>query len=70
MYACDLYFIVTNNILKTQNNEVISEKYDLKGSSVYRNMKPPRSGQRLRCKGCGQWFIYSSRSHLRTRNKR
>ncbi len=70
MYACDLYFIVTNNVLKTRGNEVISEKYDLKGSSIYRNMTPPKSGQRLRCKGCGQWFIYSARSHLSTRNKR
>ena len=36
MYACDLYFIVTNNVLHTRPGEMVVEKYDLKGSSVYR----------------------------------
>eukprot|EP00602_Paraphysomonas_sp_CaronLab_P007183 CAMPEP_0185034010 /NCGR_PEP_ID=MMETSP1103-20130426/23489_1 /TAXON_ID=36769 /ORGANISM="Paraphysomonas bandaiensis, Strain Caron Lab Isolate" /LENGTH=611 /DNA_ID=CAMNT_0027570487 /DNA_START=831 /DNA_END=2666 /DNA_ORIENTATION=- len=64
MYACDLYFIVTNNVLQTKNGELISEKYDLKGSSVYRNMKPPKNGERVRCKACGTMFTYNSKSHV------
>jgi hypothetical protein len=68
MYACDLYFIVTNNILQTQSSEYISEKYDLKGSSVYRNMRPPKHGQTARCKACGTLFTYNSKSHMRFNN--
>lgn len=64
MHACDLYFIVTNNVLHTQLDEVIVEKYDLKGSSVNRNVKPPKHGERVRCKACGEVFTFNSKSHV------
>lgn len=60
MYSCNLYFIVTNNIFYTQHGETISEKYDLKGSSVYRSTKQPTVGQRLTCKGCHKVYLYSN----------
>jgi hypothetical protein len=61
---------VTNNVLLTNEDEVITEKYDLKGSSVHRHMKMPRDGESVRCQLCGNAFIYNSKSHLRRDNNR
>ena len=39
-------------------HETINEKYDLKGSWVARNAKPPQDGQRVPCTYCNQTFVY------------
>jgi hypothetical protein len=58
MYACNLYLIVCNNIFHTKG-AIINEKYDLKGSSIYRNVKVPKIGQQVKCKMCGETYSYS-----------
>ena len=65
VYSSDLYFIVTNNVLLTDSTEMITEKFDLKGSSVHRHMKLPRNGETVRCRLCGSAFVYNSKSHFR-----
>ena len=64
-YSTDLYFIVTNNVLLTDPSETITEKFDLKGSSVHRHMKLPRDGETVRCRLCGSAFVYNSKNHFR-----
>jgi len=66
VYSTDLYFIVTNNVLLADENESITEKYDLKGSSVHRYMKLPRDGEIARCRLCGNAFTYNSKNHFRS----
>ena len=66
VYSSDLYFIVTNNVLLADENESITEKYDLKGSSVHRQMKMPRDGETCRCRLCGNAFVYNSKTHFRS----
>jgi 1-phosphatidylinositol-4-phosphate 5-kinase len=51
---------VTNNIFLNPGNEVINEKYDLKGSWVKRNSTPPQIGQRATCTHCNQKFVFSN----------
>lgn len=51
---------MTNNIFLNPGNEVINEKYDLKGSWVKRNSTPPQIGQRATCTHCNQKFIFSN----------
>jgi hypothetical protein len=65
VYSSDLYFIVTNNVLLTDDTEMITEKFDLKGSSVHRHMKLPRDGETTRCRVCGSAFVYNSKNHAR-----
>lgn len=66
VYSTDLYFIVTNNVLQAVENESITEKFDLKGSSVSRHMKLPRDGETVRCRLCGSAFVYNSQNHIRS----
>ena len=42
----------------TPNNEIINEKYDLKGSWVARNAALPRDGQQVPCTYCNQTYVY------------
>jgi len=58
IYGTDLNFFVMNNIFLTPNNEIINEKYDLKGSWVARNAAPPQEGQRVPCTYCNQTYVY------------
>lgn len=69
MYACDLYFIVTNNVKYTWPGETISDVYDLKGSSINRFMKLPKDGDKPVCKYCGNKFVYNSKSHIRKKKE-
>lgn len=62
IYGTDLNFFVMNNIFLTRGGETINEKYDLKGSWVARNAKPPRDGQRVPCTFCNQTFVYHRRN--------
>jgi hypothetical protein len=58
IYGTSFYFFVTNNIFLNPNDEVINEKYDLKGSWVKRNSTPPQIGQRVTCTHCNQKYIF------------
>jgi 1-phosphatidylinositol-4-phosphate 5-kinase len=60
IYGTSFYFFVTNNIFLNPGNEVINEKYDLKGSWVKRNSSPPQIGQRATCTHCNQKFIFTN----------
>jgi hypothetical protein len=59
IYGTSFYFFVTNNIFLNPDDEVINEKYDLKGSWVKRNSTPPQIGQRVTCTHCNQKFIFT-----------
>lgn len=46
------------NIFCNADNAIIHEKYDIKGSWVARNAKPPRNGQIFTCTHCEKDFQY------------
>lgn len=50
MYSQDVYFIVMRNILATKMK--VHDLYDLKGSTVNRNARPPRKGKLAYCRHC------------------
>ena len=58
IYQTPFYFFVTNNIFLNPQNEVINEKYDLKGSWVKRNFTPPEEKTRVTCTHCNQRYLY------------
>lgn len=67
-----VHFFVMNNIFFSKDehdeNVVIHEKYDIKGSTVNRSSAPPVEGQVCTCKNCEQKFVYTrSRSLFRGR---
>lgn len=45
-----------SNIFLT--DDIINEKYDLKGSWVNRNATPPQDGRSATCSYCNQQFIF------------
>ena len=58
IYGHTLCFFVMNNIFLNPDGLSMNEKYDLKGSWVNRNAKPPRNGETVTCSHCEQKFIY------------
>lgn len=60
IYGTSFYFFVMNNIFLNPGNEVINEKYDLKGSWVKRNSTPPQIGERVTCTHCNQKYVFSN----------
>eukprot|EP01035_Chromulina_nebulosa_P023930 gene23930-31058_t len=58
IYGNDLCFFVMSNIYKNPENLSMHEKYDIKGSWLNRNSKPPRDGQSVTCMHCEQKFTY------------
>jgi len=69
IYGTSFYFFVTNNIFLNPYNEVINEKYDLKGSWVKRNSTPPQIGQRVTCTHCNQKFTFSGTQKNKKKSK-
>eukprot|EP01036_Dinobryon_divergens_P024942 gene24943-33437_t len=67
IYGNDLCFFVMSNIYKNPENLSMHEKYDIKGSWLNRNSKPPRDGQSVTCMHCEQRFTYEKQ---RARNLR
>lgn len=59
IYGTSFYFFVTNNIFLNPNDEVINEKYDLKGSWVKRNSTLPQIGEKVTCTHCNQKYIFT-----------
>lgn len=70
IYGTSFYFFVTNNIFLNPKNEVINEKYDLKGSWVKRNSTPPQVGQRVTCTHCNQKFVFTPRKNKKKTKKK
>ena len=70
IYGTSFYFFVTNNIFLNPGNEVINEKYDLKGSWVKRNSTPPQIGQRATCTHCNQKFVYNPKRGKKKKGKK
>lgn len=60
IYGTSFYFFVMNNIFLNPGNEVINEKYDLKGSWVKRNSTPPQIGERVTCTHCNQKYVFTN----------
>eukprot|EP01035_Chromulina_nebulosa_P021947 gene21947-28415_t len=58
IYGNSLCFFVMNNIFLNPQNLSMNEKYDIKGSWVNRNAKPPRNGQTATCTFCEQKFVF------------
>lgn len=58
IYSTSFYFYVMHNIFLTLDQEVVNEKYDIKGSWVNRNAAVPREGQVVTCSNCNQKFKY------------
>lgn len=69
IYGTSFYFFVTNNIFLNPDNEVINEKYDLKGSWVKRNSTPPQIGQRATCTHCNQKFVFTNSKRKEKKKK-
>eukprot|EP00602_Paraphysomonas_sp_CaronLab_P002811 CAMPEP_0185026992 /NCGR_PEP_ID=MMETSP1103-20130426/11740_1 /TAXON_ID=36769 /ORGANISM="Paraphysomonas bandaiensis, Strain Caron Lab Isolate" /LENGTH=1008 /DNA_ID=CAMNT_0027560801 /DNA_START=160 /DNA_END=3186 /DNA_ORIENTATION=- len=69
IYGTSFYFFVTNNIFLNPDNEVINEKYDLKGSWVKRNSTPPQIGQRVTCTHCNQKFTFTGTRRNKKKSK-
>lgn len=71
IYGTMLHFFVTNNIFLNPYNEVINEKYDIKGSTVNRNCSLPQIGQRVTCCNCNQKYSFVNYKKLKkTKNRR
>lgn len=51
------------------NDEVINEKYDLKGSWVKRNSTPPQIGQRVTCTHCNQKYIFLGKKRKKQKSR-
>lgn len=58
IYGNKLNFFVMNNLFYNTVGLTMNEKYDIKGSWVARNAKPPLEGKSLTCSYCEQRFIY------------
>lgn len=50
-----------SNIFLNDENLLMNEKYDIKGSWVKRNAEPPLNGQSVTCTHCEQKFIYKKK---------
>jgi 1-phosphatidylinositol-4-phosphate 5-kinase len=71
IYGNSLHFFVMNNLFFNKDKLTMNEKYDIKGSWVARNAKPPIEGKILTCSYCEQKFVYrkstkKTRSDMRT----
>lgn len=58
IYSTSFYFYVMHNIFLSLDNEIVNEKYDIKGSWVNRNAAVPREGQVVTCSNCNQKFKF------------
>jgi hypothetical protein len=47
-----------NNLFYNKLGLTLNEKYDIKGSWVARNAKPPIEGKSFTCTYCEQKFVY------------
>jgi len=47
-----------NNLFLSETKDIISEKYDIKGSYIKRNASYPRDGDKATCTHCNKPFIY------------
>lgn len=70
IYSTSFFFYVMHNIFLTLDEEVVNEKYDIKGSWVNRNAAVPREGQVVTCSNCNQKFTYDpSQKAIKRANK-
>ena len=60
IYGVKMNFFVMNNIFQAPPNNGInfSEKYDIKGSWIARNVSPPKDGQKMICMHCQKNFYF------------
>jgi 1-phosphatidylinositol-4-phosphate 5-kinase len=73
IYGNCLNFFVMNNLFYNTYGLTMNEKYDIKGSWVARNAKPPIEGMTLTCSYCEQKFVYRKRkkpSHFSLKSAR
>lgn len=64
IYGNSLNFFVMNNLFYNEVGLSMNEKYDIKGSWVARNAKPPVEGKSFTCSYCEQKFIYKKTRKL------
>ena len=67
MYAAQIFFIVTRNVLwnpSLDNSLLRVEIYDLKGSTYKREFVPPAKGQLAKCRHCNKSYIIGSYQNL------
>lgn len=58
LYGKMYYFVVMANLFA--DTQVVHHRYDLKGSWVDRNAKPPRPGQKTTCRYCNAAYTFGS----------
>jgi len=60
IYGVKMNFFVMTNIFQVSPTKEItfSEKYDIKGSWVARNVTPPKDGQKMICQHCQKTFYF------------
>lgn len=64
IYGNSLNFFVMNNLFYNTQGLTMHEKYDIKGSWVSRNAKPPVEGRAVNCSYCEQKFIYRKKKNF------
>lgn len=64
IYGNSLNFFVMNNLFYNTLGLTMNEKYDIKGSWVARNAKPPLEGRSLTCSYCEQKFVYRKKKNF------